>query len=56
MLTPESFPVNIAKDYEYLYLEIPKSGGHTGFISFNKERECWSESRALELVCKIREG
>jgi predicted alpha/beta-fold hydrolase len=35
---------------KYVYLETPASGGHLGFIQFNKEHRYWSEDRALEFL------
>ncbi|NIA09701.1 MAG: alpha/beta fold hydrolase [Nitrospiraceae bacterium] len=31
-------------------LETPKSGGHTGFVAFNKKHLYWSEKRAVEFL------
>lgn len=45
-LGPECYPVTEASDHPTVYLEIPSSGGHVGFVSFNDEGEYWSESRA----------
>ncbi|MFH1117639.1 MAG: alpha/beta fold hydrolase [Pseudomonadota bacterium] len=33
-----------------LSLEIPRQGGHVGFVSFNGREEYWSETRAVEFV------
>jgi len=52
MLTPECFPVQIAKDSQYLYLEIPKRGGHVGFSMRGKD-ENWMEVRAFEFVTQV---
>jgi predicted alpha/beta-fold hydrolase len=48
-LTPECFPVPEAEVNQYLFLEMPRHGGHVGFSSSNSE-ECWSEKRAVEFV------
>jgi len=45
-LAPECFPREEAEVNPLLYLELPKSGGHLGFITFAKEY--WSETRAVE--------
>ncbi|MEI6082088.1 MAG: alpha/beta fold hydrolase [Verrucomicrobiota bacterium] len=45
-LGPECFPREEAEANPHFYLELPKSGGHLGFISL--EKEYWSETRAVE--------
>ncbi len=49
-LTPECFPVKEAEENSNLFLEVPKSGGHVGFITFNSKNEYWHESRVLEFI------
>lgn len=49
-LTKECFPTKEAHDNKNLYLEIPVSGGHVGFISFNSDRLYWSEKRAHDFL------
>ncbi len=49
-LTPECFPVSEAKENPHLYLEIPDSGGHVGFITVGNDGVYWSEQRALEFL------
>lgn len=49
-LTPECFPVKEAKNNPYLYLEMPKYGGHVGFIQ--RGGVYYNEKRALEFVLK----
>jgi predicted alpha/beta-fold hydrolase len=49
LLTAECFPVEIAKASKYLYLEIPKRGGHVGF-AMGGLKENWMEVRAWEFV------
>lgn len=44
------FPVQEAEENPNLYLEIPESGGHVGFVDFNEEGEYWSERRAMEFI------
>jgi len=39
------YPVEEAKKNPYLFLEMPKSGGHVGFADFNKNSEYWHETR-----------
>jgi len=45
-LGPECFPREEAEANPHLYLELPKSGGHLGFLTLGKEY--WSETRAVE--------
>jgi len=39
------YPVEEAKNNSYLYLEMPKSGGHVGFVDFKPNGEYWHETR-----------
>ncbi len=39
------YPVDEAKKNPYLYLEMPKSGGHVGFVDFKTKGEYWNETR-----------
>ncbi|WP_299224132.1 alpha/beta fold hydrolase [uncultured Psychroserpens sp.] len=50
-LSPECFPVKEAKQNENLYLEMPKHGGHVGFIQ--KNNVYYNEKRALTFVKKL---
>ncbi|WP_166964268.1 YheT family hydrolase [Yeosuana marina] len=47
-LSPECYPVKEAKQNENLFLEMPKHGGHAGFI--DKKNVYYNEKRALEFV------
>lgn len=49
MLPKSCYPVEVAIDHPYLYLEMPDLGGHVGFTLAGKERN-WAEQRALEFV------
>ena len=49
-LSPECFPVKEAKSNAYFYLEMPKHGGHVGFIQNGKIY--YNEKRALDFVKK----
>jgi predicted alpha/beta-fold hydrolase len=44
------YPVSEARANPSLFLEIPSSGGHVGFVQFNPRGEYWSESRALSFI------
>lgn len=45
-LSPECYPVKEAKANDFLHLEMPKYGGHVGFIQ--KGKFYYNEKRALE--------
>ncbi|RKE95152.1 YheT family hydrolase [Ichthyenterobacterium magnum] len=47
-LSPECFPVKEAKENPNLFLEMPKYGGHVGFV--DKRNIYYNEKRALEFV------
>ncbi|MBI5249533.1 MAG: alpha/beta fold hydrolase [Desulfomonile tiedjei] len=38
-LTPECYPFKEARDNPSLFLEVPKHGGHVGFMAFDSDRE-----------------
>ncbi len=44
------YPYQEALANPFLFLETPQSGGHVGFVSFDRSGEYWSESRALEFL------
>lgn len=47
-LSPECYPFELAKNHEYISLEVPKTGGHVGFYKSNKQY--YSEKRTLEFI------
>ncbi|MFC1556949.1 YheT family hydrolase [candidate division KSB1 bacterium] len=47
-LSEKCNPVDAAKHSSTVFLEMPESGGHVGFIEFNREGRYWSEKRAVE--------
>lgn len=51
LLSQESFPWEEAKKSQYFIFEAPRSGGHVGFITFNKNGEYWHESRISDFLC-----
>lgn len=53
-LEGECYPIDIAQKSQYLYLEIPKSGGHCGFITGGKA-EWWPTRRAKEFLLPLAE-
>jgi predicted alpha/beta-fold hydrolase len=44
------YPRREAERSANLFLEMPASGGHVGFVAFNRNGEYWSESRALSFL------
>lgn len=51
-LSPECYPVKEAKHNPNLFLEMPKHGGHVGFI--DKKNCYYNEKRALEFIKTIK--
>ena len=50
ILTPACFPVEIARDHPFFYLELPACGGHCGFQMRGGGEFSWAERRALEFI------
>ena len=46
------YPVQAASQSKAVHLEIPRSGGHVGFVQFNHDGTYWSEQRAVEFLSK----
>jgi predicted alpha/beta-fold hydrolase len=44
------YPTTEAAANPNLHLEMPASGGHVGFVTFNHHGEYWSESRAIAFL------
>ncbi|OVE79878.1 alpha/beta hydrolase [bacterium J17] len=49
-LARECYPFQEAESSSFFSLEVPRRGGHVGFISLNKNSLFWSERRALEYL------
>lgn len=49
LLGPECYPVRLAESKSEILLEMPKRGGHTGFVIQNQEFT-WAEYRFLEFL------
>ena len=49
-LTDKCFPYEQAEKSDYLYFESPQSGGHNGFVAFNKSGEYWHEKRVAAFI------
>jgi predicted alpha/beta-fold hydrolase len=52
-LAEPCYPTEEARENPNLYLEMPASGGHVGFIGCNGDGEYWSETRAVPFLEKI---
>jgi predicted alpha/beta-fold hydrolase len=44
------YPVREATGSRFVHLEQPHTGGHVGFIQFNRDQSYWSERRAIEFL------
>jgi predicted alpha/beta-fold hydrolase len=55
MLDWASFPIEEARQNPNLFLEMPKYGGHTGFIQSDNNGEYWHETRITEFVLEHNE-
>lgn len=53
ILTPECFPVEIAREHPFLHLELTSGGGHCGFAALGGGEYSWAEQRALGFVCLV---
>lgn len=49
-LTPSCYPIEKARNSEFFHLEIPKKGGHIGFVQFFQNKTYWSEQRTVEFL------
>jgi len=47
---PSCFPHGEARASAHFFLEVPRHGGHVGFVSFTPDREYWSERRATAFL------
>lgn len=47
------YPEAAANENSDFFLEIPRSGGHVGFVEFNGNGDYWSERRALAFINRI---
>ena len=53
ILTPECFPVDIAREHPFFHLELSPGGGHCGFQARGGGEFSWAEQRALAFVEEI---
>jgi predicted alpha/beta-fold hydrolase len=49
LLGPECYPIKLAESKSEIILEMPKRGGHTGFVVSNQEFT-WAEYRFLNFL------
>jgi predicted alpha/beta-fold hydrolase len=49
-LSEPCYPLREAEANPNFFLEMPRSGGHVGFIAFNKRKEYWFESRVASFL------
>ena len=49
-LSPNCFPIELAKKMDNFYLEMPTHGGHLGFMKADTEGYLWTEQRAWGFV------
>ncbi len=52
-LSAACYPLDEAGQAGSLFLEMPRSGGHVGFVSFNGDGEYWSEKRAACFLAEM---
>jgi len=52
-LAGNCFPEDKAAKSQYLYLEMPESGGHCGFITPGLDQEWWPTMRAKEFIAGL---
>jgi len=52
-LARSCYPVSQAEQSKHVHLEMPRSGGHVGFVQFNGDRSYWSEQRAVEFLSQV---
>lgn len=52
-LSPSCYPVDQARDSSTLQLEIPRYGGHVGFVRRNRANLYWSEERAGRFLQEV---
>ncbi|MBP5672085.1 MAG: alpha/beta fold hydrolase [Lentisphaeria bacterium] len=51
----DCYPVEFAKKSDKLFLEIPDSGGHCGFITPGRDKLWWPAQRALDFLTPLAE-
>ncbi|MFK7905341.1 MAG: YheT family hydrolase [Chitinophagales bacterium] len=49
LLPKECYPIELAKKHPFIHLEVPRKGGHVGFM-LPKSELTWADKRALEFM------
>ena len=49
-LGPSCYPTTLAEQHPFVYLEVPRFGGHCGFYSPENDGSYWNERRAYNFV------
>lgn len=49
-LAPEAYPWTEAEANPHVFLEVPESGGHVGFLDLRRGIQPWSERRVVEFL------
>ena len=52
-LPDECYPIEQAKNNDFIHLEIPKYGGHIGFMPDERNKPFYSEQRAMAFINKF---
>jgi len=52
-LSEACYPVEAAHAHPHVYLEVPRYGGHVGFVAFNGAGAYWSEQRAVAFLGNV---
>jgi predicted alpha/beta-fold hydrolase len=52
-LSPSCFPVEALKDLPHVFFEIPRHGGHVGFLDAYSLTRTWAEKRAVEFLAHL---
>ena len=55
-LAQASYPIAEAQQNPYLFLEMPASGGHLGFVTFDRNGEYWHETRVAAFIIDAHFG
>lgn len=49
-LSSQCYPIELAREHPMLHLEIPRNGGHVGFVDFRNTPYTWTEIRIREFL------